>query len=156
LCRGAKSAYGWSAEQVWSMIGRAGTGLLFLAPLWAPCQLLHAQFQASSQTRKAQADLRNRIIRDSPIGALCGGMPPALVSSNGTTSIKGYRAVVIAYAVLDMVLAPVFARLSLATEVGESEDPSSNLAAEKTLLGIGRSRKIALKLRDTRTPIDPK
>ncbi|RZU41483.1 MFS transporter [Edaphobacter modestus] len=80
------------------------------------------------------------------IGSLCGGMLPALVSSSGTASIKGYRAVVIAYAALGMVLTLVFARLSSATEVGASEDRSSSLAAKKTLLGIGHSREIVFKL----------
>ncbi len=80
------------------------------------------------------------------IGSLCGGMLPALVSSSGTVSIKGYRAVVIAYAALGMVLTLVFARLSSATEVGASEDRSSSLAAKKTLLGIGHSREIVFKL----------
>ncbi len=80
------------------------------------------------------------------IGSLCGGMLPALAGSSGTASINGYRAVVIAYAALGMVLTLVFARLSSATEVGASEDHSSSLAAKKTLLGIGHSREIVFKL----------
>jgi len=80
------------------------------------------------------------------IGSLCGGMLPALVGSSGTASINGYRAVVIAYAALGMVLTLVFAWLSSATEVGASEDRSSSLAAKKTLLGIGHSREIVFKL----------
>jgi MFS family permease len=80
------------------------------------------------------------------IGSLCGGMLPSLVNSTGTTQIKGYRAVVIAYAALGMVLTLVFARLSVATEVGTSEDHLSGPAAKKTLLGIGPSREIVLKL----------
>jgi MFS family permease len=80
------------------------------------------------------------------IGSLFGGTLPSLVHSSGTTQIKGYRAVVIAYAVLGMVLALVFARLSSATEVGPSEDGLSGLAAKKTVLGIGHSREIVLKL----------
>jgi MFS family permease len=81
------------------------------------------------------------------IGSLCGGMLPSLVGSGGaTTSIKGYRAVVIAYAILGMVLTLVFARLSSATEAGASEDRVSGLAAKKTLLGIGHSRGIVLRL----------
>jgi MFS family permease len=80
------------------------------------------------------------------IGSLCGGMLPSLVNSTGTTQIKGYRAVLIAYAALGVVLTLVFARLSSATEVGASEDRSSGLAAKKILLGIGHSREIVLKL----------
>jgi hypothetical protein len=44
------------------------------------------------------------------------------------------------------VLTLVFARLSSATEVGASEDRSSGLAAKNTLLGIGQSREIVLKV----------
>jgi MFS family permease len=77
------------------------------------------------------------------IGSLCGGMLPSLVDSGGAAPIKGYRAVVITYAVLGMVLTLVFARLSAATEVGTSED---RLAAKNILLGIGHSREIVLRL----------
>ena len=80
------------------------------------------------------------------LGSLCGGIIPSLVNSRGTTPIQGYRAVVIAYGVLGMLLALVFAQISSAAEVRPTEDERSGLAAEKTLLGIGRSRKIVLKL----------
>jgi MFS family permease len=80
------------------------------------------------------------------IGSLCGGLLPSLVDSIGTAPLKGYRAVVIAYAAVGMVLALVFPRLSPATEVGASEDHSSGIAAKKTLLGIGHSREIVFKL----------
>lgn len=80
------------------------------------------------------------------IGSLCGGMLPSLVDSSGAAPVKGYRAVVIAYAVLGMVLTLVFARLSSATEVGAAEDRLSGLAAKETFLGIGHSRAIVLKL----------
>ena len=80
------------------------------------------------------------------IGSLCGGLLPSLVGSSGTHSIKGYRAVVITYAILGMCLTVVFARLSPATEVGASEDRSSGLVPKKPLLGIGHSREIVLKL----------
>ncbi len=78
------------------------------------------------------------------IGSLCGGIVPSLVDSSGTVPIRGYRSVVIAYAVLGIVLALVFAQLSSATEVGQSEDRPSGLAVKKTLLGIGHSRVSAL------------
>jgi len=54
--------------------------------------------------------------------------------------------VVIAYTVLGIALTLVFARLSSATEVRASEDGSSDLTTGRTLLGIGRSREIVLKL----------
>jgi MFS family permease len=80
------------------------------------------------------------------IGSLFGGMLPGLVDSGGAAPIKGYRAVVIAYAVLGMALTLVFARLSSATEVRASEDGTPDLAIGGTLLGIGRSREIVFKL----------
>src|SRR4051812_24323865 len=80
------------------------------------------------------------------VGSLCGGVLPSLLVSSGTTQIKGYRAVVIAYAALGMVLTLVFARLSSAIEMGAFDDGTSGLAAKKTLLGIGHSREIILKL----------
>src|SRR5882757_5509815 len=80
------------------------------------------------------------------IGSLCGGMLPSLAGLSGASSIKGYRAVVIAYAALGMVLALVFTRLSSATEVGAFEDRSSGLTAKKTLFGVGHSREIVLRL----------
>ena len=80
------------------------------------------------------------------IGSLCGGVVPALVDSSGATSVKGYRAVVIVYAILGAVLTLIFVQLSPATEVGASVDRLSDLAARKTLFGIGHSRKIVLRL----------
>jgi MFS family permease len=80
------------------------------------------------------------------IGSLCGGMLPSLVDASGSSPIKGYRAVVIAYAALGLVLTVAFARLSPATEVGASEDRSSSPVAGKSLLGIGHSRGIVFKL----------
>ena len=80
------------------------------------------------------------------IGSLCGGVLPSLAVSRGATIIDGYRTVVIAYAVLGIVLMLVFLRLSPATEVAVSDDPSSGPAARKRLLGVGPSRKIVFKL----------
>src|SRR6266567_8990146 len=54
------------------------------------------------------------------LGALCGGIVPSLVDSSGTVPIRGYRSVVIAYAVLGIALTLMFAQLSSATEVGQS------------------------------------
>ena len=80
------------------------------------------------------------------LGSLCGGMLPGLVDSRGGAPVQGYRAVVIAYALLGAVLTLVFARLSSATEVRASEDASPGLTADRTLLGVGRSREIVFRL----------
>ena len=80
------------------------------------------------------------------LGSLCGGILPGLVHFRGESPIQGYRAVVIAYAVLGMVLTLVFARLSPATEARASADASPGLTARRTLLGVERSREIVFKL----------
>ena len=80
------------------------------------------------------------------IGSLCGGMLPGLVDPRGAAPIKGYRAVVIAYALIGMILTLIFARLSSATEVRASESRLPGLATGGTLFGIGRSREIVFKL----------
>ena len=80
------------------------------------------------------------------IGSLCGGMLPSLIDLGGRATVKGYRAVVITYAILGIVLALVFSRLSSATEAKASKDPLSNPSPKKTRFGIGDSRKIIAKL----------
>jgi MFS family permease len=79
------------------------------------------------------------------IGSLCGGMLSSIATTGGLLAppAGGYRAVVILYAALGLLLALVFAQLSPATEVSKS-DPSA--VAARTLLGIGRSRDIVFKL----------
>ena len=80
------------------------------------------------------------------IGALCGGMLPSLLDLGGRAPIKGYRAVVITYAILGIALALVFARLSSATEVDANRDRLSSSSHKKTRFGIGKSQKIVAKL----------
>ncbi len=80
------------------------------------------------------------------IGSLCGGMIPSLVNSGGGAPIRGYRAVVLAYGALGMVLMVAFARLSSATEVDRPDTRHADQRAQRTLLGIGRSRGIVFKL----------
>jgi MFS family permease len=80
------------------------------------------------------------------IGSLCGGILPSLISSHGATTVKGYRAVVIAYAALGVVLALAFARLSSATEVNTNREELSKASLKRTRFGIGQSQKIIAKL----------
>ncbi|MEO8128800.1 MAG: MFS transporter, partial [Bryobacteraceae bacterium] len=76
------------------------------------------------------------------IGSLCGGLLPSLVQSGGGAPVQGYRAVIITYAAIGMLLALVFTRLSPATELSASEESP----AGKTMLGMGHSRDIIFKL----------
>ena len=79
------------------------------------------------------------------LGSLCGGMLPGLADASGmaATPAGGYRAVVILYAAFGAILALAFSRLSPATEVAAME---KGPVAGKSLLGIGHSREIVLKL----------
>jgi predicted MFS family arabinose efflux permease len=80
------------------------------------------------------------------MGSLCGGVLPSLARLRGATPIYSYRTVVISYAAFGIVLMLAFLKLSPATEMGVSDDPLSGPVARKTLLGVGQSRKIVLRL----------
>src|SRR5260370_289356 len=70
------------------------------------------------------------------IGSLVGGILPG----GG-----GYRAVVVLYAALGILLALLFTRLSVATEVRATKE-ASPVETVKTFLGVDRSRDVVLKL----------
>src|SRR5262249_22566419 len=72
-------------------------------------------------------------------GALGGGFIPRGVTRTATSAPENYRAVIVLYGVLGLVLAGLFAALSRAAEV---KDPG----AVKSRLGLGESRGIVLKL----------
>ena len=59
------------------------------------------------------------------IGSLCGGMLPGALRGPHTAALESYRAVVVLYASLGVLLALLFTRLSSATEVDRSQDDSS-------------------------------
>ena len=80
------------------------------------------------------------------IGSLCGGMLPGALRGSHIAPLESYRAVVVLYASLGLVLALLFTRLSSATEVDRSQKrfPASVLTAK--LLGVGHSRSVVFKL----------
>jgi MFS family permease len=80
------------------------------------------------------------------IGSLCGGMLPGALQINRIAAPQSYRAVVILYASLGLLLAIAFARLSSATELGASQHDSAASAPQKWAFGVGRSRGVVLKL----------
>jgi MFS family permease len=75
------------------------------------------------------------------IGALAGGALPHLLRSAGTSSLNSYRAVVLAYATMGVVLALMFTRMSNAVEASKTDMPVS-----QTHFGLHRSRRVVLKL----------
>jgi len=81
----------------------------------------------------------------SAIGALFGGILPDVLQRVAIAPIGGYRAVVVVYATLGILLALFFTRLSPATEVRAPEEDVAS-GAVRTLLGLDRSRDVVLKL----------
>jgi len=79
-------------------------------------------------------------------GALCGGIVSHVLQTTALTPLGSYRAVVLLYAALGVVLTFLFARLSSAAEVTLPGAASAVPAAIRTLFGIGRSRDVVLKL----------
>ena len=78
------------------------------------------------------------------LGSLVGGGLAQRLHSTGASLVVSYRAVVILYGALGILLAVLFARLSRAVEVEASEGFRRSLA--KRFLGLHESRGVVLKL----------
>jgi MFS family permease len=79
-------------------------------------------------------------------GALCGGAITQALEHTAMTHVQSYRAVVFLYAVLGIVLAFLFARLSTLVEVGAVSNAPASSASVAHVFGIARSRNVVLKL----------
>jgi MFS family permease len=79
------------------------------------------------------------------IGSLCGGLIPNLLQRTEVSPLGSYRAVVILYAAVGVLLSLFFTRLSRAAEVNTA-DADLALAAKKNAFGIGQSRKVVFRL----------
>jgi MFS family permease len=75
------------------------------------------------------------------LGALTGGGLSGILQKLGTTSLNSYRAVVLVYAAMGVILVLMFMRLSSAIEA-----PTPNSAPLQTRFGLHRSRGIVFKL----------
>ena len=75
------------------------------------------------------------------LGALTGGGLSGILQKLGTTSLNSYRAVVLVYAALGVILFLMFMRLSSVIEA-----PTPNSAPLQTRFGLHRSRGIVFKL----------
>ena len=80
------------------------------------------------------------------VGSLCGGMLPHALRVNKIVASPGYRAVVVLYACLGVLLALAFARLSSATELTASQRDSGVPTPRQWAFGVGHSRDVILKL----------
>ena len=78
------------------------------------------------------------------LGALFGGAMSQALQKAATTPVSGYRAVVVAYAVLGLILALLFTRVSREIELRPSE--ASDAAGPRRWLGIHKSRHVVAKL----------
>jgi MFS family permease len=79
-------------------------------------------------------------------GALFGGLATAALQLREVPRLASYRAIVIVYAGLGIVLAILFTRLSRAAEATTGGGNEPRPAAMMHLFGLGASRRIVLKL----------
>jgi MFS family permease len=79
-------------------------------------------------------------------GAISGGSLARALQQTAMRPVGSYRAVVILYAALGVLLALLFTRLSPAAEVTTPGEQPPSPATLKQFLGIGRSRHVVLKL----------
>ena len=79
------------------------------------------------------------------IGSLCGGLLPSVLRRTAITPAGSYRAVVILYAAVGILLALFFTRLSPAAEVNTAGD-APLLTAKNNSFGLGCSRDIIFRL----------
>lgn len=79
-------------------------------------------------------------------GSLGGGVLIGALQARGVAAVASYRIAVVGYAAIGIMLAMIFARLSAAVEVRTRGASPEATAMPPTLLGLGRSRPIVLRL----------
>jgi MFS family permease len=80
------------------------------------------------------------------MGALFAGMMTRALDRTTMTPVGMYRVVVVLYAVLGVLLACLFIRLSSAAEVHSPREESPLPTTMKSFFGIGRSHRVVVKL----------
>jgi len=80
------------------------------------------------------------------LGALFGGFVTQALQRTSLSTVASYRAVVLVYAALGILLAFLFTRLSALVEVGAVPEGTLPAASVATVFGITRSRNVVLKL----------
>jgi MFS family permease len=80
------------------------------------------------------------------LGALCGGFLTQALQHASLTPVASYRAVVLLYAALGLLLAFLFTRLSALVEVGAVPSRSASSSGIADIFGITRSRNVVLQL----------
>ena len=80
------------------------------------------------------------------LGALFGGFVTRALQRTSLTTVASYRAVVLVYAALGILLAFLFTRLSALVEADAVPEGTVPAASAATVFGITRSRNVVLKL----------
>ncbi len=80
------------------------------------------------------------------LGALAGGSLVQALLDSGVSPLGSYRAIVIGYAIVGVMLGGLFMRLSSAVEVSTKSGPSQATSTFKSRFGLHRSRGVVLKL----------
>ena len=80
------------------------------------------------------------------MGALFGGLVTHALQKSSLTPAGTYRVVVVLYAVLGVVLAYLFTRLSPATEVSLPQEQSPLPRTVRSFFGVGHSHRVVVKL----------
>ena len=80
------------------------------------------------------------------LGSLAGGALVQSLQDFGLRPLTGYRAVVIGYAAIGLILGLLFTRLSSEVEASQRADLSGTAQGTKSRFGLHRSRRVVLKL----------
>ena len=80
------------------------------------------------------------------LGALAGGIMSRLLQESSLTAVGSYRAVVILYAALGVLLAVLFTRLSAKAEAATAGEKKAFQASFAGLSGLDRSHDVVLRL----------
>jgi MFS family permease len=80
------------------------------------------------------------------LGALFAGMITRVLEKTTVSPVGMYRVVVVLYALVGVLLAGLFIRLSPAAEVRSPEEASAVPRTMKSVFGVGRSHRVVVKL----------
>jgi MFS family permease len=80
-------------------------------------------------------------------GALCGGRLAQVLQNSGVTPLNSYRAIVVGYGLIGLLLLLIFTRLSAKVEAPPSPvKPDRGRAGDGGVLGLHRSKRVVFKL----------
>ncbi|MGE5223156.1 MAG: MFS transporter [Omnitrophica WOR_2 bacterium] len=80
------------------------------------------------------------------LGSLFGGGLAQILQNNGLPALESYRVIILGYALIGLVLAFLFTRLSPQIEIGAVAPAEEARSVAQSWLGLHRSRNVVLKL----------